>query len=222
MVAVINFAVVFLFAFLPSIIWLIFFLKEDRHPEPKRLLFLVFCAGALASVPVLLLQFGFQKFVGEPLHAFLIMIFGLALIEEVFKFFAAYVSVRKEPAFDEPVDAMIYAVVAALGFATVENLFIMGDKMQLLTVNNLILSVSTLGFRFIGATLLHTLASAFAGYYWARKKIILGLGVATLSHFVFNWLVYRFEDVSLLYPTLFLIFLAIFIFKDFSRLKSAD
>ncbi len=218
MVAVLNSIIVLALAFLPAILWLVFFLKEDRHPEPKKLLFLVFCAGALASIPAIVFQFGFQKFVSSPLHIFIITILGLALIEEVFKFFAAYFSVRKEPAFDEPVDAMIYSIVAALGFATIENLFIMGDKMQYLTMNNLIVSVSTLGFRFIGATLLHTLASAFAGYWWARRKIFFGLAVATLSHFIFNYLVYRFENVSLLYPSIFLVFLAIFIFKDFSKL----
>lgn len=220
MVASFNLIVVLALAFLPSFLWLIFFLKEDRHPEPKKLIFLVFCAGALASVPAIVFQFGFQKFVSNPLHLFIVTVLGLALIEEVFKFSAAYFSVRKEPAFDEPVDAMIYSIVAALGFATIENLFIVGDKMQYLTLNSLIISVSTVGFRFIGATLLHTLASAFAGYWWARRKIFFGLAVAALSHFIFNYLVYQFENVSLLYPSIFLVFLAIFIFKDFSKLKS--
>ena len=218
MVAALNLIVVLALTFLPAILWLVFFLKEDRHPEPKKLIFPSFCAGALASIPAIIFQFGFQKLVGNPLHSFVIAILGLALIEEIFKFSAAYVSVRKEPAFNEPVDAMIYSIVAALGFATIENLFIMGDKMQYLTLNSLIISVSTLGFRFIGATLLHTLASAFAGYYWAKRKIFLGLTIATLSHFVFNYLVYRFENMSLLYPSIFLVFLAIFIFKDFSKL----
>ena len=220
MVAVLNFAIVSILAFLPSILWLLFFLKEDRNPEPKKLIAFTFCAGALASVPALLLQLAFQKFIADPLGLFVLLVFGLALIEETFKFLAAYWSVKNEPAFDEPTDAMIYAIVAALGFATIENLFIMGDKMAYLSLNSLIMGVSTLGFRFIGATLLHSLASAFAGYYWAVKRIAFGLFVATLVHFIFNALVYKFENVSLIYPSIFLIFAAIFIFKDFSRLKN--
>lgn len=228
MVAILNFIVVLLFAFLPSILWLIFFLKEDRHPEPKKLIIFTFCAGALMSVPVLALQLVFQKFIAQPLHALVFLVFGLALIEELFKFFAAYWSVNKEPAFDEPVDAMIYTIVAALGFATIENIFIMGDKIYYLTLNNILVSVSTVGFRFIGATLLHGLAAAFTGYYWAlgRKTgkvgsyLVIGLSIATLTHFIFNYLIYQFENVSLLYPSIFLVFVAIFIFKDFSRIKS--
>ena len=228
MVGIINFLVVLVLAFIPSILWLVFFLKEDIHPEPRKLLVFTFCAGALISVPVLVIQVVFQKFVAQPLNASILLIFGLALIEEVFKFLSAYWSVNEEPAFDEPVDAMIYAIVAALGFATVENLFIMGDKMYYLSLSSLLMSVSTLGFRFIGATLLHGLSSAFVGYYWAlgrkvgkaKKYIALGLGIAVVIHFIFNYLVYQFENASMLYPSIFLVFAAIFIFKDFSKLKS--
>jgi RsiW-degrading membrane proteinase PrsW (M82 family) len=228
MVGIINFLIVLAFAFIPSVLWLAFFLKEDLHPEPRKLIIFTFCAGALMSVPVLIFQLIFQNFVAQPLHIFILLVFGLALIEELFKFFSAYWSVNKEPAFDEPVDAMIYAIVAAMGFATIENLFIMGDKMYYLSANNLLISVSTLGFRFIGATLLHGLSSAFVGYYWAlgrkigkiKPYVALGLGIAILIHFIFNYLVYQFENMSLLYPSIFLVFVAIFIFKDFSKLKS--
>ncbi len=229
MVGILNFLIILALAFVPSILWLIFFLKEDLHPEPRKLIIFTFCAGALMSVPVLVLQLVFQKFIAQPLNALILLVFGLALIEELFKFLAAYWSVNKEPAFNEPVDAMIYTIAAAMGFATIENLFIMGDKMYYLSLNNLLISVSTLGFRFIGATLLHGLSSAFVGYYWAlgrkigkvKKYIALGLGIAVLIHFIFNYFIYRFENVNLLYPSMFLVFIAIFIFKDFSELRSA-
>ncbi|MGC9602892.1 MAG: PrsW family glutamic-type intramembrane protease [Minisyncoccia bacterium] len=230
MVATLNFLFVVILALLPAILWMIFFLKEDRHPEPKRLILFTFCAGALASIPVLVLQVIFQKFIAGPINVFLVLVLGLAVIEEIFKFFAAYWSVWNEPAFDEPVDAMIYTIAAALGFATIENIFIMGDKLDYLSLTNFITTLSALGFRFIGATLLHGLASAFAGFYWAigrrigkvGPKIILGIGIATAIHFVFNYLIYRFEDVSLFYPSLFLIFAAFFVFHDFSKLKTKN
>ncbi|MGC9611068.1 MAG: PrsW family glutamic-type intramembrane protease [Minisyncoccia bacterium] len=229
MVAITNFILITLFAFIPSIVWLIFFLKEDLHPEPKRLIVFVFCAGALASIPALVLQLVFQKFVAQPLDAFLLLILGIAIIEEIFKFFAAYLSVKNEAAFNEPVDAMIYAIAAALGFATIENLFVIGDKMYYLTLGNIMASFSVLGFRFIGATLLHGLTSALAGYYWAlgrkfgknKRFISLGLAAASAVHFFFNFAVYKFENTNLFYPSLFLIFIAFFVLKDFSKLKSA-
>jgi RsiW-degrading membrane proteinase PrsW (M82 family) len=227
MVVTTNFLLVLVFALVPSVVWLAFFLKEDAHPEPKRLIIYVFSVGALASIPVLALQLILQKFFASPFYASVILIFGFALIEEVFKFFAAYWSIRKEPAFDEPVDAMIYMIVAALGFATIENLFILGDKMYYLSLGNIVSGVSALGFRFAGATLLHGLTSALAGYYWAlgrkigkvKKFIFGGLAAATLIHFIFNLSVSRFESSEFFYPSLFLIFIAFFIFNDFSKLK---
>ena len=39
-----------LLALLPGIVWLLFYLQEDRHPEPKRLLALVFLLGMVWAV----------------------------------------------------------------------------------------------------------------------------------------------------------------------------
>ena len=45
---------------LPSFAWLIFYLEEDPHPEPKKLLFEVFLAGALSTFIVLQVQILFN------------------------------------------------------------------------------------------------------------------------------------------------------------------
>ena len=227
MEVIFSYVLTFVLATVPAIIWLIFFLREDTHPEPKRLVALAFMTGAVASIPVLGLQILFQKFVASPLHNFLFLIFGLAVIEEVFKFLAARISVGNDPAFDEPVDAMIYMITAALGFATIENLFIVGGELSSLTIASVLTAVSTLGFRFIGATLLHSLASGIVGFTWAQGKIkkrvgryvAVGLVVATLIHAAFNLLVYQFQDVNMLYPSLFLVCAALFVLKDFDILK---
>jgi len=47
---------------LPGLIWLSFYLKEDLHPEPKRLLLLTFLAGAGFSVIALVLQLAVNNF----------------------------------------------------------------------------------------------------------------------------------------------------------------
>ena len=143
---------------LPSLIWLFFYLQEDPRPEPKRLILTTFFVGGLMALPVVALQFLTQDALAFfNLKNVIISIAALALIEEVFKFIAAYWVTYKNPEFNEPVDAMIYMITAALGFAMVENLFIMGNSV----------AFNTLALRFIGATLLHSLASGLLGYYWA-------------------------------------------------------
>ncbi len=230
MEVVLSYILTFFLAAVPALIWLVFFLREDIHPEPKKLIALVFMAGAVASVPVLGLQLLFQNLVASPLHNFLLLIVGLAVIEEVFKFFAARWSIGDNPAFDEPVDAMIYMITAALGFATIENLFIVGGQLGYVSVASVLSAVSTLGFRFIGATLLHSLASGLVGFAWAQGKIKKKVGkyvafsllAATALHAAFNLLIYQFQDVNMLYPSLFLALAALFVLKDFDVLKREE
>ncbi|MEK7495853.1 MAG: PrsW family glutamic-type intramembrane protease, partial [Patescibacteria group bacterium] len=107
-----------LLGLLPSFAWLVFFLKEDERPEPKKMIAKVFMAGALMTIFVAVLQFSLQKI----FVSFSASFFVFAVIEEVFKFLAVYLVVRKSRFFDEPVDAMIYMITAALGFAMVENI----------------------------------------------------------------------------------------------------
>jgi len=208
---------------LPSLAWLTFFLAEDRRrPEPKKLIFLAFAAGALSTLLVLQIQLLLQKTVnvwngnmGGP-----VMIFFLAAVEEMIKFAVVYWVVRKRREFDEPIDPMIYMVVAALGFAAVENI-----ASVIRSVNGLELIV----LRFIGATLLHGLSSGIIGYWWAKglmqkggpwPKIISGLLLATLVHAVFNYLIIKMGPG--IFVTLFLIVIAFFILYDFERLKYVD
>ena len=50
-----------------------------------------------------------------------------AIPEEVFKFIALYILVRKNPYFDEHIDGIVYAVFVGLGFAALENVFYLFD-----------------------------------------------------------------------------------------------
>ncbi len=227
-VSIINVILIAAAATLPALVWLIFFLREDRHPEPKKLILYTLFTGALISFPVLATQIIFQTIVGTIQNP-LILIIGLALIEEVFKFAAAYWAVSKKAAFDEPIDAMIYMIATALGFATVENIFIIANGFNLINASSLSGAINILSLRFIGATLLHTLTAGLIGYYWAkgklqnklRQKIIFGLAIATFVHAIFNYLILKFQDSNLLYPSLFLIVAAFFILNDFEKLKTA-
>ncbi len=219
---------ILLTALLPALLWLIFFLREDIHPEPKRLIIYTLSVGALISIPVLATQIIFQEFSSNFIRNTVFLIIGLAFIEEVFKFLGAYWAINKDSAFDEPIDAMIYMIVVALGFTTVENLFIVASNLTPIGGGSLSTTFSTLSLRFIGATLLHTLSSGFVGYFWALGKIkrktpvylILGITLATIIHFIFNYLILKFQETNLLYPSIFLVISAFFILHDFDKLKN--
>lgn len=215
-------------ACIPSIMWLLFFLKQDKKPEPKRLILYTFGAGAFVSIFVIVAQIIFKEIATQAWGSALMLMVGLAFIEEIFKFLGASWAVERDKAFDEPVDAMIYMIVSALGFATIENLFVLGNSFGILTTASLSEAGTTLILRFIGATLLHSISSALVGFYWAKgllkKKrgvfVVFGIVLATVVHAVFNYLIGHFQDENLLvYPSIFLLIALFFVLVDFEKLK---
>lgn len=223
---------------LPSFAWLLLYLREDPHPEPKKNLVFVFFLGVLAALPIAALELGFWELSFQMpsglFHSMLWLLFGLALIEEVGKFLAVKIGISGSKEFDEPVDAMIYMIVGALGFAAAENTTLLFTK-SFDIVWNPFSFLSTIQFdflvtitvlRFLGATFLHTLVSAVIGYWWARsiitgrkielcRGLILGVGL----HTFFNYLIILLDSSIVLYTTSFLVFIAIFVFKDFQKLR---
>jgi RsiW-degrading membrane proteinase PrsW (M82 family) len=177
---------------MPALLWLWFWLHEDRkNPEPKRLIAYAFIAGVVV-VPLVL---PFQKIVYTFFsHSTLILIILWAAIEEVFKFTAAYLIVLKRKEADEPIDIVIYVITTALGFVALENaLFLFSPDANLLDL------IITGNLRFIGASLLHVIASSTVGIAFAfcffkgknakRKAIFSGLVVATALHSLFNFFI---------------------------------
>lgn len=204
-----------LFGIIPSLIWLTFFMFEDRrHPEPKRMILYVFLAGglstAIAAAPELYIQ---RFFISQGFAAVALpLLFSFAFIEELAKFAAVYLIVIRNKYFDEWVDGMIYMITAGLGFAALENVLN-------LIGTDFIVQVTLV--RGIGATLLHALASGLVGFYWMRGRVIEGLFFATILHGVFNVLILRLSGIEV-YASLLLLLAAIIIFHDFEILKKKD
>ncbi len=176
--------------FIPALVWLWFWLREDAHPEPWQYLSLVFVLGMIA-VPLVI---PFQQAIQDHLAFAPIIMFVLwAALEEVFKFGAAYFAALKSPVNDEPVDPVIYMITAALGFAALENtLYLIDPLSQQLIADSVVIT----NLRFVGATLLHVVSSAIIGlflafsFYKPRAKrtpyLLAGLLLATTLHAVFN------------------------------------
>lgn len=188
---------------IPAIIWLLFWLREDaKRPEPKSRIIWTFIAGMVAVMLVL----PFQKIVAGIFPGFgFIPFFLWALIEEVFKFGAAYVVALRTLDDDEPLDPLVYMITAALGFVALENtLFILNPLLDQDTG----IALLTGGTRFLGASLLHVVASGMVGvsialsfYKPVRIKIkyaIIGISIAVLAHTAFNLLILNnFGDSSM-------------------------
>lgn len=177
---------------LPALLWLWFWLREDKkRPEPRGLIMLSFVAGMIAVLFVL----PFQKF-ADTYFTGIVVIVLWAAVEEIFKYGGAYFSALKKKAMDEPIDAVIYMITVALGFAALENaLFMLNPLMN----GDIASTIVNGNLRFLGATLLHTLSSATIGimialsFYkskWMRKLYtFFGIILAIVLHTLFNFFI---------------------------------
>ena len=172
---------------LPAIVWLVFWLRQDKEkPEPKIMIIIAFIGGIIAVFGSLYFESLCSKINIEnilsgdflkpllnwientsiqekiALNRFLIVIFFAPIIEESLKFIITYFTVLRSREDDEPIDPMIYMITAALGFAAIENMLFLIDP---ITKRQLTISVLTGNMRFIGATLLHTISSVTIGMF---------------------------------------------------------
>jgi len=232
-----SYALLLFFGLIPSIIWLLYYLRKDKHPESNKKIIKVFCFGMLIAIPTALIELGVLDqikvikdlpFFASNQILFLALKYFLvvALLEELMKYLIVKKEVFSAPEFDEPVDIMLYMIICALGFAAVENI------LTLLPPKEIIEALSTMWIRFIGATLLHVLCSGILGYFLAlsffetKKRVrltVIGLILAIALHGLYDLSIMTEGSLSVLGPIIILIGLAIFIsfgFKKIKKLKS--
>lgn len=187
----------------PALVWLWFWLREDKeHPEPRSYILLTFFYGVLSVPFALIFQLLFNKLfsiggtstiAGMPFLYALGIVFVWAGIEEFVKYKAAWFGGLGKSITDEAVDAPIYMISAALGFAALENIlflvtpFIQGNLLEILVTTKL---------RFVGAMLVHVASSALLGIFigyslfftkaMKKRYAVTGFFLATLLHALFN------------------------------------
>lgn len=188
---------------IPALFWLWFWLKEDLHPEPKKMIALSFLGGMVTVLFVLPLQRLVYDYVtgNEQLSFFL-----WATIEEVAKFAVVYVIALRNKVTDEPVDNIIYMIVAALGFVAFENTLFLIDPLH---SGDVVGTLVTGNLRFIGASLLHIIASGtigiFMGLSFYKSKLerrlyrITGVILAVALHTTFNLFIIREPEQNLFF-----------------------
>jgi len=224
-----------IFGVLPSLTWLFYYLRKDLHPEPKKMILKVFLWGVLITIPVFFVQIGMAYLLEQikipPIISSLIYWFiVIAFSEELFKYLVVKIKVLNSPDVDEPLDIMLYMVVAALGFTALENVLYLFAPAGQLSFNDLISRTLMVSFiRFIGATFLHTLCSAVVGYSLAISfcdqkngflEFVFGMATATLLHGLYDFSIMALEgNLRVIIPAVTLLTLAVLVFSGFEKLK---
>ncbi len=192
----------------PGIFWLWYFYRKDRlEPEPKHLIVRTFFLGMLAALPAVLLEL--------PFSGMMLAVVAAPIIEEYAKYFVVRRTIYNSAEFDEPMDGIVYAAAAALGFASAENaayLFTAYFSPQKFLVSSEAVSASDAVLSiFVYRALLsvpgHVLFSSMWGYALGQAKftgearggklIRNGLLLSIFLHGLFNFLVSVGPAVSL-------------------------
>ena len=116
-----------LLAVLPGLLISYAIFRADKYErEPLGPLLLCFVAGAAATFPVVLLERWAFDQIGGPVYwpgQTALLSYGiLGLAEELAKFLLLLALAFPRKFFNEPFDGIVYAVLIAMGFATMENI----------------------------------------------------------------------------------------------------
>lgn len=219
------FLIAIIAALVPVLFWLWFWLREDKEqPEPYLLIAVAFISGMM----VVLLALNLQNYVNSEFsfdEASLMWIY--ITIEESLKYLVALVAVLWTRAVDEPIDLVMYMIFVALGFAALENALFIYNSLLNFTYQDAFFTGS---FRFLGATLLHVLASASVGvcmafaFYKSNSIRLLygtiGLCIAILLHAWFNFSIINSVSDNILLVFMFVWFGIITLFVLFEKIKT--
>lgn len=187
---VLRWLLLLIFSLVPGIAWVWFFNRQDSADrEPLRLLVKVFIFGMVSVVPAALLEIPFRNYLTASIHPMarlISLIVFVGLVEEFMKFLAFYVAVYNVDDFNEPLDGVIYAVTAALGFATIENVLYSAS-----------FGLGVIPARAVVASLAHASFSGLVGFYVAMVKFrrqpwTVGLGglvLAAVLHGLYNFVI---------------------------------
>lgn len=211
---------------IPTLLWLFFWLREDRfQPEPRGLLVLTFIAGVISVFLILPLE-QFVKTLGVE-GTEKILIFAAA--EELIKFGVVFMIDFNSSYLDEPIDYAIYLITGALGFATAENvLFLLEPSLQ----QDISFVIETGTLRFLGASILHSILAALLGliigfvFYKSRSTklmfTVLGLGIVIILHTFFNYFIIKYIAINGFLTLGILWLVTLFIIAMFERVRRVN
>jgi protease PrsW len=181
-----------LLAVAPGIFWMFYFyLKDLYEPEPPAAVIRIFFLGGLVVIPAAFLEL----LASYVVPAFLLAVAAGPFIEELAKFAIVRRSIYDDPEFDEPMDGIIYAVAAALGFATLENVLYVATS----ALTSVPLALGVAAVRAFLSVPAHALISLSwgAALGWAkfmppaRGRVLVAAGflLAVFLHGLFNFMV---------------------------------
>jgi protease PrsW len=191
----------FALAIAPGLAIILYIYHKDSYDrEPKKYLLVSFLLGMLATLPAIAIQLAAKAVFGNissdadvSYYAFFAFII-VGCSEEVSKFAMVKWYAYPKKVFDEPFDGIIYSVMVAMGFATIENIGYVEEHGIATAVLRMFLSVPA-----------HAAFAIIMGYYiglakFNKEKSIFyfskGLLLAIFFHGAFDFFLFLQDNIK--------------------------
>ena len=188
-------------AIAPGLAIVLYIYRKDRYDkEPMRYLAVSFLLGMLSTIPAVIVQTVAGKVFGDvssystiAFNAFFAFII-VGCSEEGSKYAMVRLYAYPKKVFDEPFDGIIYSVMVAMGFATVENIGYVTSHGMGTAVIRMFLSVPA-----------HAAFGVIMGYYIGLAKfnkeksafyIAKGLVCAVFFHGAFDFFLFLQDNIE--------------------------
>jgi protease PrsW len=189
--------------------------KLDKYEkEPLKEIIITFLLGCLTVIPVLivspiinellLIPYNIIDVIGAgilgstEMKTLIYTFVGIALIEEFFKFLVLTKYSYKRTCFNEQMDGIVYAVVASMGFAFVENII----YVYIYSGESFYVAI----MRMFSAIPAHAFMGVIMGYYvgkakfdYQNRKILLlkGLFGAVVLHGLYDYFLFSDKGIAI-------------------------
>lgn len=221
-----------LLAILPAVVLMVFLWRMDTiEKEPRGLLAKLFAFGALTVVSAIVLGIIGTECIlsllipGSLVYLLVDNFLITALVEEGGKYFVLKRLTWNHPAFDYTFDAVVYAVTASLGFATLENIAYVLDSDLGTALMRAILSVPG-----------HAIDGLFMGSFYGAAKLCERMGdqkgkkqnlrralwVPVLIHGFYDFCLESESGFLLLTFLVFEVFITVTAYRRVKRLSRED
>ncbi|MDD1696109.1 MAG: PrsW family glutamic-type intramembrane protease [Methanoregula sp.] len=195
------------------ILWYLY-RKDYYEPEPLRLVLMVFLLGGVSVIPAAVIEYPFPS-------GIITSSVVAPFVEEMIKFCVVFFFVYRLSEFDEPVDGMMYAAAAGLGFAAVENIFYVLEGGIAVGVLRAVASVP--GHMIFSCIWGFALGTAKFREGSARGSIIIaGLAGAIVLHGIFNFSLEVYEGAGLVFILVLVIPLGLWYTRQNIKKAHAD
>ena len=183
-------------ALIPSLILIGYICFKDKNaPEPTSQLLKAFIFGMISadlslciSIPLGAIG-AFSSTPQTVFDHFCVAFFGAGIPEEIAKFVMLWLALRRNPAFDEHLDGIVYAVCIGMGFAFVENIGYLSNAGEYWVHTGIVRSIISVPGHYAFAVLMgYYYSYAHFGHSNVRLFKILTLAAPIVAHTLFDWI----------------------------------